>query len=180
MAKKPVKWLILQLDEECCLEKNYSSIAFDLINNFGKNAKTYVPIHIEEVGDKILQTVLFDGYVFVCCQGVPDIEDRLNRLRSMYVRGPVIAATGIQYVNNTEIERYKKLMEKKLKEFIPTKNQKVIAKVGTYRNMEGTVVKVNRKELTAIIKFPMRSREVTDVLKLINLAPIDDEGSYER
>jgi len=174
MAKKPIKWLIIQLDEECSLERNHQSIIHDLISAFGKGVKTYLPIHIEKVGEKVIHTILFDGYVFVCCQGMSDIEGKLDKIRGPLVRGAVPSKRGLQYVDNSEIERYKKLLEKKLKEFIPTKNQKVIAKVGTYRNMEGTVKKVDRKELTATVLFSMRSRDVTDKIKLINLSPAED------
>jgi len=164
----------LQLYENCDQEKQLESIRYEVESTFGRDAEFYVPVHKERIGNKVIHTTLFEGYVFVKMHDKMDIAGCVNSIRGQCLEGPIYGPGGYHSVPDAEIRKYRKCMEDKLQSFMPEVGQRIVGKVGTFRNTEGEILSVDNKNREARVVFTMRSREVTATLNILNLAPLDE------
>jgi transcription antitermination factor NusG len=161
------RWLILELHDDIDIGGLYHEIENDIISTFGPDIDYFIPVYSEKVKDKRACVELFDGYIFV--QEKPTTEECLGKMKSEYIKGPLMSSIGYDHASNTDINNFKKKLERKIRGMVPEKGQKVIPRVGTFRNMEGRVISVNRTTLVARVLFEKTSRVVEAPINVINL-----------
>ena len=161
------KWLILQVRDDHNISDDYDNIKRELLNNCEPNIEFYIPTYVEKIENKPVSMVLFDGYVFVKCLNFN--QDDLE-----YIKGPLVSGGKQQYVYDKDIDAFKNRLQSDIVESIPEKGQKVIPKVGVFRNLEGEVLSVNRKKLLARIIFKQASRIVQANISIVNLEIINE------
>lgn len=166
--KGPGNWLIIRIREGCELSENYKSIENDLQNVLEDNTEYFIPAYVEKVEDQFIPIVLFEGYVFAKCS---DCICDLSNVSSL--DGPLIINHSIQYAKNRDINNFKDQLNSQIQRMIPKKGQLIVPKIGTFKNLEGTVISVNRKRRTAKAIFNMASRVVSAYINVINLEILD-------
>ena len=160
-------WLILELYDDVDLGGLYNNIENDILNIFGDSSDYFIPVYSEKVREKCVCINLFDGYVFV--KESDNTEDALSKMKSEYIKGALSGPGGIIKVENESINSFKKKLEHKIKGMVPTKGQRVIPRVGTFKNMEGKVISVNKAKLIARVLFEKSSRVVEAPISVVNL-----------
>jgi len=161
------KWLILQLSEECSLEDKYDIVINDIKNIFGNNVEFFIPVHREKLNNKIVNIVLFEEYVFIKCNDT--INETLFKERTENIIGPVMSSGKCSFVCNKDINKFKDDLQDVIKSKIPKKGQMVIPREGSYKNLEGKVVLVDKNKMIATVVFEKRSRIVEVPINIINL-----------
>jgi transcription antitermination factor NusG len=163
----PDKWLIVQLSEDCDLKESAEEVVQQLKDLCGEAVEFFIPMHIEYVKDKPIYFVLFEGYIFVRLTN--DVTDVSFKDRTGHISGPLLSNGKNQHVHNKDINGFKREIKKRLKAKVPTKGQKVIPKVGDYKNLEGEVLSVDKKSMIAVVEFALASRVVEVQIRIINL-----------
>lgn len=162
--KGPGNWLIIKIKDGCELADNYELIEKDLKNIIKDSAEYFIPAYVEKVDDQYIPIVLFEGYVFAKCKDCicdPSV--------TACIEGPLMINNNLQYAKNKDINNFKKKLNTQIQSMIPRKGQLIIPKVGTFKNLEGTVVSVNKKKRTAKAIFKLASRVVSAYINVINL-----------
>lgn len=160
-------WLILELYDDVDLGGLFNNIENDILNIFGEATDYFIPVYSEKVREKCVCINLFDGYVFV--KESDTTEDSLSKMKSEYIKGTLSGPKGLLKVKNENINSFKKKLEHKIKGMVPTKGQRVIPRVGTFKNMEGKVISVNKTKLIARVLFEKSSRVVEAPISVVNL-----------
>lgn len=166
------RWVIVELSEETSLELNYEQIVHTIEDVLGDDAAFFIPLYVEKVQGKNASYVLFDGYVFV--QRTDEVISKIFRLKSEHIKGPLFVDGCMRLVSGTRINDYKTKMQERVKTLIPVAGQRVIPKVGVFKNMEGTVLSVDTKKLIAVVLFEKSSRVVEAPLNVVNLIILSD------
>lgn len=165
---KADQWLILELYDDRSLEEIFEQVEFDIFSTFN-DSDYFVPVYNEQLKEKNVAVSLFEGYVFV--QINDETDECLEMLKSDYIRGPLVRKGSRQYVSNRDINKFKRGLESKIRKMVPRKGQKVIPRVGVFKNLEGKVVSVDKKKLVARVIFEKASRVVEAPISVINLEP---------
>jgi transcription antitermination factor NusG len=167
-------WIILELQENCQLDRQMDSVVSEIKNAFGEKVEYFLPVHVETINNKRLVTSLFDGYVFVNIGKVKNAAKCIDSIRGSYIAGPMVSRGTYTAVSDEEILRYKSRLEDILYTWTPRREEEVVPKVGIFRNMVGTVKDVDLDKKEATVVFKTRSREVTTNIQLLNLLPKDE------
>jgi transcription antitermination factor NusG len=159
------KWMTIILNENCVLLESYKAIGNEIEDLFGEDAIYFIPVYIEKENNADIGFQLFDGYIFVKCSEAANKESfkKTEHLDKILYRG-----SDPYSATNRDINKFKTKMKLDLIKRIPKKGSKIIAKEGTFKNQEGTVLSVNTRKKTAIIEFRKRTRIVTAKLSVIN------------
>lgn len=165
-TKSVNKWLILQLNDNYDISEHYENIKMELSNIFGSDVEYFIPLHTEKIENKPVSLILFEGYVFVKCN---NNELDLFTEEYDYIRGPLLQNNKAQYVYDKDINKFREQIENNLINLLPEKGQKVIPKVGVFKNLEGEVLSVNKKDLVARVLFKQASRVVQASINIVNL-----------
>lgn len=162
-------WLIVSLSEDTEMEEDYMNIDYEINTVFGVDVEYFIPIYKEKLGTKEICLVLFDGYIFVQEPrgGFKDID--FNKIRTTHVRSPLISDGSFSYVKNKDINGFKRELKKKIKSLIPKIGSVVIPKEGTFKDLEGTVVSIDRDKMVLIVRFETSSRVVQAPVSFINV-----------
>jgi len=166
--KGPGNWLIIRIKEGCELSENFDLIERELNLILESDTEYFIPAYVEKVEDQYIPIVLFEGYVFVRCAHCSCDSSSISCLD-----GPLVVNKSIQYARNRDINNFKDKLNKQIQDMIPKKGQLIVPKVGTFKNLEGTVISVNRKKRTAKAIFKQASRVVSAYINVINLEIID-------
>lgn len=163
------RWLTLILSEDTQTEEHYPSIENEIHNVFGSSVDYFIPVYKQKLGSKEICLVLFEGYVFVQepKEGFGDIE--LNRLRTTHIRAPLSHRGSNIYINNKDINNFKKEIKKQIKNSAPKVGAKVIPKEGVFKDLEGTVISVNKDKMVLMVRFETSSRVVEAPVPFINV-----------
>jgi hypothetical protein len=163
------RWLVLSLSEETELKEHYPTIEYEVRDVFGTDAEYFIPMYKEQVGPKEVCLVLFDGYLFIQepKKGLDHID--FTKMRTVHLRSPLISAGVYSYVKNSNINGFKRELKKKIKSMVPKVSQVVIPKEGVFKDLEGTVVSINKKDMTLMVRFETSSRIVVAPVSIINV-----------
>jgi hypothetical protein len=163
------KWLVLSLSEETELKEHYNTIEYEVRDIFGSDIDYFIPMYKEQVGAKEVCLVLFDGYLFVSepKKGFDNVD--FSRMRTIHLRPPLSSGGAYNYVKNRSINGFKRELKKKIKSMVPQVNQMVIPKEGVFKDLEGTVVSINKKDMTLMVRFETSSRIVEAPVSIINV-----------
>jgi len=164
------RWIIIELNEDTFLETHYEQVERVLRDELGSDVAYFLPVYKESVQGKCICYVLFDGYVFV--QRTDDVITKIHKLRTEHIKGALFIDGSLRLVTGTRINRFKQELQNKVHTMLPQKGQRVIAKVGTFKNLEGEVLSVDPKKLIAIVRFSARSRVVDAPLNIVNISLI--------
>lgn len=160
------RWLVLELNEGCSLADHHSNIINEISDVFGEEKDFFLPVFTKKVKDKLVSVVLFEGYVFI--QSSED-DSKIMGVKSEYIKGPLRNGRTFSFVRNRDINKFKDELQKMITNLIPKKGQRVMAKVGTFKNLEGKVKSVNKREMTARVVFEQATRVVQAKMDIINL-----------
>lgn len=166
--KGPGNWLIIRIKDGCELSENYESVEKELQNVLDDNTEYFIPAYVEKVEDQYIPIVLFEGYVFAKCENC--IWDPSSII---CLEGPLVVNHNFQYVKNRDINNFKYRLNNQIQNMIPKKGQLIKPKIGIFKNLEGTVVSVNKKKRTAKAIFKQASRVVSAYINVINLEILD-------
>ena len=168
------KWVIIELSEETSLEIHYEQIVHTIEGMLGPETESFIPLYVEKVQGKNASYVLFDGYVFI--RRTDDVVSKIFRLKSEHIKGPLFIDGCMRLVSGVRINEYKAKMQERVKTLIPVAGQRVVPKVGVFKNLEGTVLSVDKKKLIAIVVFEKASRVVEAPLNVVNLSILSDSS----
>lgn len=160
------EWFAVLLTEGCNLCEDHKILQFELEEVFGDSVIYFLPIYIEKVGKKFIGVELFDGYVFV--KKTETVDESCLVRHTEHLEGVLRGTKQQRPVNNRDINRLKTEIKHKLNKRIPKKGDKVSACEGTFKNMVGKVLSVNRKDRTARVEFRKKTRVVEAVLSVVN------------
>ena len=161
------RWIIVELTEESSLEIHYEQIVHSLEEVLGLDVASFIPMYHEKVQGKNACFVLFEGYIFIL--RTESTVSNIFKLRSDVIKGPLFVDGCMRLVTGTRINEYKQKLQEKLKTLIPEEGQEVIPRIGVFKNMEGTVLSVDKKKLIAIVRFEKSSRVVEAPINVVNL-----------
>lgn len=161
------RWVVFELAEDITFAEHSVSIEQSIYILLGPDAEYFVPYYKDKVNDKIASLILFEGYFYV--KSDPKILQCPDKFQNEYIKGPLKERRVVAERPGSEINRFKKGLQEKLKELVPKKKQIVIPKVGIFSNLEGEVIDVDRKNLIAIVKFQYSTRIVEAPISFINL-----------
>lgn len=159
------KWMAIVLNENYSLLESYKVIERELEELFGEDVIYFIPIYTEKENNSDVGFEFFPGYIFVKKSDIACIE---SFKKTDYLDKIMCEGSNPYYVTNRKINTWKTGMKLELLKKIPKKGSKVIAKEGTFKNQEGTVLSVNTRKKTAIIEFRKRTRIVKAKLSVIN------------
>lgn len=161
------RWIIVELRESASLEEDHEIIESHILEAFGSSTQYFLPIYKERFRDGSAVILLFDGYFFLQIQDI--FEERINRFRNEYIKGPLYVNGKYSYVTDADIEKFKNQLKKKIKDMIPHKGDAVVPKVGIFNNLKGKVIKIDRKNFIAHVEFRSATRVVEAPISIINL-----------
>jgi transcription antitermination factor NusG len=164
------RWIIVELNEDTFLETHYEQVERVLRDELGSSVVYFLPVYKEKVQGKSVCYVLFDGYVFI--QRTDEVITKIHKLRTEHIKGALFIDGSLRLVTGTRINRFKRELQEKVHTMLPQKGQRVIAKVGTFKNLEGEVLSVDPEKLIAIVRFSARSRVVDAPLNIVNISLI--------
>jgi len=164
---KEEKWLIVELNEDCELKESAEVVVQQIKDLCGSGVEYFLPMYTEYVKDSPVFLVLFEGYIFI--RVTDKVHEGCFKDRTEHISGPLICGGQNKYLKNKDINGFKTELKKRLRAKVPKKGQIVIPKVGDYKNLEGLVLSVDRKNMTAKIEFALSSRVVEVNIRIINL-----------
>jgi len=164
-CKKVNRWMVVLLKETCDLSTDVENVEDELRRVFGDGVEFFIPIHSELIGGKRVSRVFIDRYIFV--KKTDDVDESSFKNKTERIEG--ILDTRGKYVNDDEISRIKKAMTKDVNRNIPKKGQIVIPIEGSFKNLEGRVISVNKAKMVARVVFERSSRTVEAPINIINL-----------
>lgn len=160
------EWMCVVLKDSCDLCENYRLIQVEVEEVFGEEARYFIPVHIERVGNKNVGVELHDGYIYV------KKSERSNNLpfnRKMECLDCILPELHERKrITNRTINNLKTQLIHKLKERIPRKGDRIVAVEGTFKNLEGNVISVNENNKEATVEFKKKTRIVESVLSVVN------------
>lgn len=165
-------WIILEFRDDIDIEENYDLIKLELLEELGIDSKFFIPIYREKIQNKFVSSLLFDGYLFV--ESEKDIDSKISSLqeKSQYIKGPLKHKDDFKVILGTDIIRIKKNLLSSIKNNLPKKKDLVVPKVGTFSNLEGEVISVNKTKLIAKVRFKYATRVVEVNISTINLRKV--------
>jgi hypothetical protein len=161
------RWIIVQLHESTSLAEHYEQIGHTIGEVLGPDTQYFIPIYHERVQGKNVSFVLCEGYIFVL--RTESTIQNIFRLKSEHIRGPLFFNGSLRLVTGQRINRLRQDMQDRIRALIPEKGQRVIPKVGVFKNLEGEVLSVDQKKLVAIVRFTQPSRIVDAPINVVNL-----------
>lgn len=161
------RWAIFQLKDDCDISENYESIEQELKNIFGEEIEYFIPVYREKIDSSSVGLTLFDGYIFI--RFLDTQECVCNPGEYRYLEGPLMKGGKISYASDKEINILRSNLYKKLQKRFPRRGQMIVPKSGTFKNLEGKVVGVDRKNRVVRAIFKQSSREVGADINVINL-----------
>jgi transcription antitermination factor NusG len=168
--RKKGKWLIIELSENCRIGEQVSQVASEIKSAFGKDAIYFIPVRTEKIKERDLTNVLFDGYVFVNCPSEEYAKDGVYNLCGSCLQRPLSERSKLTFITDRDIESFKKSMEASILEVYPDKGAIIIPRSGTFKDMEGEVLSINKPAKTVLAIFKTLSREVTAHINILNIA----------
>lgn len=157
----PSVWATFVLHEYVELDKLHVQIERELHNVLGKGIDCFLPVHKHKIAVHERTILLFEGYVFVKHDGTKDFEYKASRLRGMYVDRLLKQNGKPVYVNGKEIDKYRGALAEQLYSFQPIVGDMVTIIDGTFKSMQGKVLRINIVDNSADVIFKTRTREVT-------------------
>jgi transcription antitermination factor NusG len=161
------RWIIVELSEDAVLEEHLEHIERGIHNTLGQDAAYFIPIYKEKVRSKGVCLSLSEGWIYV--KRTDEVMQKIRSLKGDHIRGPFISGGYLREVTGEYINFLKKEMQDRLTRITPKVGQTVIPQVGTFRNVRGEVLSVNKKKLTALVLFKKASRIVRAPVNIINL-----------
>lgn len=161
--KNDEKWITVLLTDTCELLQSYKIIEKELEEIFGEDVIYFLPLYIEKNDSKTVFQ-LFEGYIFVKCTDT--VCEKVFK-KTEYLDRVLYKGSNPKFVTNIDINKFKTKMKLELEKKLPCKGSRIIAKEGTFKNQEGKVLSVNKKNKTAIIEFQKRTRIVTAKLSVV-------------
>jgi len=161
------RWAIFQLKEECDIAENYEAIEQELKSTFGEEIEYFIPVYREKIDRSSVGLTLFDGYIFIRFNSSQECVCNPGEYR--YLEGPLMKGGKISYARDKEINILRSNLYKKLQKRFPRRGQTIIPKSGTFKNLEGKVVGIDRKNRVVRVLFKQSSREVCADINVINL-----------
>lgn len=163
------KWVIIELAEDISFDEHSDAIEHHIKVLF-KDTEYFVPFFKEKVQDKVVSLILFEGYFFV--RSIPIVINSPDKFHNEYIKGPMKKNRVVIEIPGIKINELRQELKLKLKERVPKLKQVVIPKIGTFSNLEGEVIAVDKKNLVAIVKFQYSTRIVEAPISFINLTII--------
>jgi len=138
--------------------------------------EVFIPANKYCIGFRIIDRVLFEGYVFVKDTGVADFEDKLKRIRGNHIMGPLSFGKRLAYLDEKVIREYQEQLDTLEYPYVPEVGESVAGLDGTFANMPGVVKKVDHDEGVADVLFNMATREVLATnLSYLAIRPLSDD-----
>jgi transcription antitermination factor NusG len=160
-------WIIVELFEDTSLESHYEQIEHCIRDVLGSQTEYFIPVYKEKVRGKIVCFVLFEGYVFV--RRTDEIVRNIFRLKNEHIKGALFVSKCLRLISGVRVNEYKKRMSDRIRSMIPEKGQRVIPKIGVFKNLEGEVLSIDKKKLIALVRFEKASRVVEAPINVVNL-----------
>lgn len=160
-------WVIMELVEDVSFDEHSEAIEHRIGVMFGPDTEYFVPFYKEQIKDKVVSLILFEGYFFV--RATDHILRYPDSYHSEHIKGPMKKKREVVKILGVKINELKQELKLKLRERIPKKKQIVIPKIGTFSNLEGEVLSVDRKNLIAIVRFQYSTRIIEAPISFINL-----------
>jgi transcription antitermination factor NusG len=161
------RWVIFQLKEDCDISENYEAIEQELNNSFGDDIEHFIPVYREKIDKSSVGLTLFDGYIFLRYKSGQECVYNPGEYR--FLEGPLMRGGKINYASDREINILRANLYKKLQKRFPRRGQMITPKSGTFKNLEGKVVGIDRKNRVVRAVFKQSSREVGADINVINL-----------
>lgn len=161
------RWAMFQLKEDFDIAENYEAIEQELINVFGEGIEYFIPVYREKIDSSAVGLILFDGYIFL--RFIDRKECILDIGDCRYIQGPLMMGGKVSYATDKEINILRANLYKKLQKRFPRRGQTIVPKSGTFKNLEGKVVGIDRKNRVVRAVFKQSSREVGADINVINL-----------
>jgi hypothetical protein len=161
------RWNIIELAEDITFEEHSDVIERHIPNMFGADIEYFVPFYKQKINEKIVSLILFEGYFFV--RSTESVLIYPDKFHDEYIKGPMKKNRMVVEIFGTKINELKEELKLKLKQSYPKRKQIVIPKIGTFSNLEGEVVSVDKKNLVAIVRFKYSTRIVDAPISFINL-----------
>jgi len=161
------RWAIFEIKEDCDISENYEAIEQEIKSAFGEDTEYFIPVYREKFDSKAVGITLFEGYIFLRFE--KNKECLCDLADYNYLEGPLMKGGKISYVSDKEINDLRSNLFKKLQKRFPRKGQIIVPKLGTFKNLEGKVVGVDRKNRVVRAVFKLSSREVVADINVINL-----------
>jgi len=165
------RWIIVELSDDITFSEYSDAIEYQIKKELGTNVEYYIPLYREQIQDKAISFVLFEGYFFI--KFTEDILSHLDELHSEYIKGPLRKNSQCREISGKKINDFNTEIKKKLRNLMPKKKQRVVPKIGVFSNLEGEVISVDKKKLIAMVKFEYATRVVEAPINFINLDIID-------
>ena len=135
----------------------------------------YLPMHEEKIGSRNYYTVLYDNYFFVQHNGAQDFEEKLRRLRTSVIEGPLLSNGRITYKLGSFIEGLRAQALERATSYVPEVGEMVTCLHEATGRMDGLVMYVDPEEKIATVKIVMRSREIIASVKFSNIQRKEDD-----
>jgi len=161
------RWWVVELDEDADLEQHAEYIERLLISIFGPDVEYFLPVCSERIRDKSSCFVFFEGYFFIKID--ENVRRNISRLRGELIKGLLSKNGKYCEVTGKKINSFKKDMRSSIRKSIPRKGQIIIPKIGTFSNMNGTVIAVDRRKFLVTARFKKTSRVVDAPINVINI-----------
>jgi transcription antitermination factor NusG len=153
-------WATFLLHEYVEVSKSVASITRELTNILGDQIEVFVPVQTHNIAAREIQVILFDGYAFVKHDGSPDFDSRVKRARGSYISSALIYNGKVSYISGKEITKYREKLKEMVFSFIPEVGDLVEGVDGTFANMVGIVLSVDKVAKRSDVKFRTKTREV--------------------
>lgn len=160
------QWFSVLLRDNCNPCESYRQIQAELEDTFGDDAVYFIPAYVERVGKKSVGIILFDGYVFV--KKGDDISEQSFTRKTECLDGVLPNGHASMVITNRHINRLKTKLRHELESRIPKRSDRVMPIEGTFKNLKGRVLSVNRRKRSAKIEFRKKTRIVQTVLSVVN------------
>lgn len=165
-------WMILEVNDDGeTLYERYELLESEIISIFGDDTSFFIPAYIEKVKDKIVGMDLIGGYIFV--EKTSTSEGAIEMMTSPYIKGRMLEGARQGNITGEVINSYKKKLLESIKNLAPKKGDKVVPRVGTFKNVDGKVVSVSRDRKSATVVFKKSSRTVQAPVSVLNMDIIE-------
>lgn len=164
------EWFSIMLRDDCNLCEDYKIIQYEIESVFGDSVEYFIPLYIEEVSKKPVGIELFDGYVFI--KKSEEVDESCFTKKQSCLDTLVKRRRG-RVITNRDINRFKTELKHRLKNKLPNKGDKIMVYEGTFKNMKGKVLSVDKKNKSTRVEFRKKTRVVEATLSIVNIEILD-------
>jgi len=166
------KWAIMELRDTTDLEESFEIIERSIINLLGSDTHYFIPIYREPIKGEYASVLLFEGYIFIRLDSKK--EDSIYKFKTEHIKGPLMLGRGPSYVLSKDINDFKTKLKGVIRKMIPKKGTLVTPRVGTFNNLKGKVLEVDRTKLIAYVEFERSTRIVEAPINIVNLRKVEE------